>query len=143
LFKVSLAAKDPLLRIVHLEASYTLMREIFHESVKQFEGGKWVRAMNLLSSKESALGVLVELDDTYEVAWESLRLGDRRLGSGYKVGDAGTLRDEFAMLLAMCKAAQLLHLGDMHFEEAQNGEPEEVLARALLAQDDYRYVRSS
>jgi hypothetical protein len=140
LFKVSSTVKDPLLHIVHLKMSYTLMREVFHESVRQFESGKWVRAMNLLSSKESALGVLVGLDDAYEVARESLRLGNCGLESRYKVGDVGTLRDEFVMLLAMCKAAQLIHLGDINFAEAENGEPEEVLARALLAQDDYRYV---
>lgn len=144
LFKVSRTVKDPLLRVIHLEISCTLMREIFHDSVRQFEDGKWVRAMSLLSSKESALDVLVGLEDTYEAAWAdvSVGLGDCGLTSAYKVGDARALSDEFAMLLAMCKASQLLHLGDMHFEDVESGEPEEVFARALLAQDDYRAALS-
>ena len=144
LFKVSRTVKDPLLRVIHLEISCTLMREIFHDCVRKFEDGKWVRAMSLLSSKESALDVLVGLEDTYEAAWAdvSVDLGDRGLTSAYKLGDAKALSDEFAMLLAMCKASQLLHLGDMHFEEAESGEPEEVFARAVLAQDDYRWVQA-
>jgi hypothetical protein len=41
-------------------------------------------------------------------------------------------------LLAMCKCSQLIHLGDLHFKEALNGDPGDMLARGLLAQDDYR-----
>jgi len=116
------------------------MRDIFHQAVGHFEAGRWAQAMNLLYSKDSALDVLVGLENEYEANANSLTPSTSLLDDGYDLGTARMLRADFAMQLAMCKGAQLIHTGDLHFSEAEAGEPEDLLARALLAQDDYRYV---
>jgi hypothetical protein len=96
--------------------------------------------MSLLKSKDSELDVLVELEEKY--ANQNILKDDySEWGfAGGKCGEnrAGMLRGDFDMHMAMCKGSQLIHMGDLHFKAAMNGDPDDMMARALLAQDDYR-----
>ena len=45
---------------------------------------------------------------------------------------------DFAMLLVICQGSQLLKTGDSHWDNAINGDPDDLWGNAQLAQDDYR-----
>jgi hypothetical protein len=98
-----------------------------------FRDGKWAQALSLLQSKEAELNVFVELEEKLKENPNSVSGGLR-----YSLGEANLQREEYATLLAMCKCSQLIHFGDVHFKEALHGDPGDMLARGLLAQDDYR-----
>jgi hypothetical protein len=89
--------------------------------------------MSLLQSKDAELDVFVELEEKLKDNPNSVSGG-----LGYSLGEAQLQREEYTTLLAMCKCSQLIHFGDLHFKEALNGDPGDMLARGLLAQDDYR-----
>jgi hypothetical protein len=96
--------------------------------------------MSLLKSKDSELDVLVEFEEKNSNQ-NIIRDDYSQWGlSGESSGEnrAGMLRRDFDMHMAMCKGSQLIHMGDLHFKEAMNGDPGDMMARALLAQDDYR-----
>ena len=137
--RASRACKDPYILVLFYETSCSLIEDCFQASVRLYNAGNWAKAMSMLKSKDSEVDVLVELEErirtqgiVYEESWhlETL-LGFNR---------AQVLREETIMQLSRCQAFQLLHSGDVHFMEAMDGDPEEgtTLARALLAQDDYR-----
>jgi len=133
------SCKDPFVTAFYREVAHVLLEECFHKSVRLFEEGKWAPAMNLLQSKDSELDVLVEFEERNFS--ESRRRDDySKWGlSGDKYEErAGMLRRDFDMHMAMCRGSQLIHTGDLHFKEAINGDPDDMMARALLAQDDYR-----
>jgi hypothetical protein len=89
--------------------------------------------MSLLQSKDAELDVFVELEEKLKDNPNSVSGG-----LGYSLGEAQLQREEYTTLLAMCKCSQLIHFGDIHFKEALNGDPGDMLAQGLLAQDDYR-----
>jgi hypothetical protein len=93
--------------------------------------------MSLLQSKDAELDVFVELE---EKSKDNPKDNPNSVsgGLGYSLGEAQLQREEYTTLLAMCKCSQLIHFGDLHFKEALNGDPGDMLARGLLAQDDYR-----
>lgn len=123
---------------IHIETQHAIFEDIFHEAIRHFEAGRWAPAMSLLKSKDSSIDVLVELEEK-----ETERASDVdrvRIWDNFELGRAKMVRKDFDMQLAMCRGAQLIHLGDLHFKEAETGEPEDFMAAALLAQDDYRLV---
>jgi hypothetical protein len=139
LTRLSHSCKDPFVAAFHLEVTHVILEECFHQSIRLFEEGRWAPAMSLLQSKDSELDVLVEFEENNSTrGLKRDEYSDWGL-SGDKYGRrAGMLRRDFDMQMAMCKGSQLIHTGDLHFKEAMNGDPDDMMARALLAQDDYR-----
>jgi hypothetical protein len=45
---------------------------------------------------------------------------------------------DFEILFVICLGSQLLKSGDIHWERAMNGDPDDLWGNAQLAQDDYR-----
>lgn len=127
---------DPFLLALLFEVSFEILHEGFHQAIRMYEAGRWANAMSLLRSREGELDVLVEQEEKLESIEEDF--SDWGLGDGFSFDRAEILRADYAMHLAICQGSQLMHSGDLHFKEALNGEAEELMARALLAQDDYR-----
>jgi hypothetical protein len=124
---------------LRIQVSRPPIEEAFHQAIRHFEAGQWALAMNLLNSQDSAIDVLVSLEEKYlagESSSSSPRLADHEL----EYGMARLTRREFDTQLAMCRASQLMHTGDCHFREAETGIAEDMMGRAQLAQDDYRLV---
>jgi hypothetical protein len=128
---------DPFILALVGEVTNEILEECFHQAIRLYEAGKWAPSMSLLKSKDAELDVFVELEEKLERSSDE-NFSYWGLGDGF--GRAVDLRRDFSMQLAMCQGSQLLHLGDIHFKDALNGEPEDLLAGALLAQDDYRYA---
>jgi hypothetical protein len=127
---------DPLILSLRIEACHVALEDTLHHAIRHFEAGRWAPAMSLLKSQDALIDVLVNVEDTYQKAaamdssWIPLE--------GFESGKASLTRIEFDMQLAMCRASQLIHMGDMHFREAETGVAEDMMGRAQLAQDDYR-----
>jgi hypothetical protein len=127
---------DPFILALIAEVTNYILEECFHRAIRLYEDGKWAPSMSLLKSKDGELDVFVDIEQKLEHSSDEIFVS-WGLGDGF--GRAVDLRRDFSMQLAMCQGSQLLHLGDIHFKDALNGEPEDLLAGALLAQDDYRY----
>lgn len=141
--KMSQTCSDPFVVAFGFEVSHAILEACFHQAIRLFEDGKWAPAMSHLKSKEAELDVLVEHEERQNKRHRASNDDDYSswgIGNLYEVGRAEALRNDFAMQLAMCKGSQLIHLGDIHFKDAMSGDPDDMLARALLAQDDYRYA---
>lgn len=130
---------DPFILALLAEVTHTILEEEFHQAVRLYESGKWAPAMSLLKSKDAELDAFVELEEKME-NYPDENFLNWGLSGGF--GRAIDLRTDYNVQLSVCQAAQLLHLGDLHFKDALDGEPEDLLAGTLLAQDDYRYVKS-
>ncbi|KIM28747.1 hypothetical protein M408DRAFT_69128 [Serendipita vermifera MAFF 305830] len=137
--RLSRSCKDPFISAFRLEVTHIIMEECFHQAIRLFEAGKWAPAMSLLQSKDSELDVLVELEERY---FEQDGFKDDYspwgVGDTYEQERAASKRRDFDLQMAMCKGSQLIHTGDLHFKDAMNGDPDDMMSRALLAQDDYR-----
>lgn len=129
--------KDPFILAARFETSHQLLEDSFHVAIRHYEDGKWVAALNVLKSKASEVDVLVEMEERQNTIGEPLDFSDWGL---WDAGDdrASILRNDFDLQLAVCQGAQLIHMGDLHFGQAMQGDPDDMMSRALLAQDDYR-----
>lgn len=115
------------------ETSHTILQDCLDRANSLYGSGSWVLALSLLTSKDAELDELVELEEKLEAYPNFVAHG-----LGYKQRDAGVIREEYQALFSSCKCSQLIHFGDLHFKEALNGDPEDIFARGLLAQDDFR-----
>ncbi|CCA69010.1 hypothetical protein PIIN_02869 [Serendipita indica DSM 11827] len=136
---VRASKSDSYILVLFYETSASLIEHCFQASVRLYNANNWAKAMSLLKSKDSEVDVLVDLEErikTQGIIYKESWCLDSLLG----FSRAQVLREETNMQLSRCQAFQLLHSGDIHFKEAMEGDPEEgeTLARALLAQDDYR-----
>jgi hypothetical protein len=137
LMSLSRSCKDPFVAAFQLEVNHIILEECFHQSIRLFEEGRWAPAMSLLKSKDSELDVLLEHEEK-NANQSPMRDDYSEWGLSGQENRAGMLRRDFDMHMAMCKGSQLIHMGDLHFKEAMNGDPGDMMTRALLAQDDYR-----
>lgn len=134
----STITSDPLILSLRIEAGHAALEDTLHQAIRHFEAGRWALAMSLLKSQDALIDVLVDVEDAYQNAaavdssWTPLE--------PFESGKANLTRVEFDMQLAMCRASQLIHTGDMHFREAETGVAEDMMGHAQLAQDDYRCV---
>lgn len=137
------STSDPLTIIIHIQISHIELQNIFHQAIHHFQAGRWAPALSLLKSKDSTFDVLISMEERLsrrKIALKRFALWG--IGRDFEKGRAEMVRRKFEVQFAICKGSQLMHFGDIHFNEAMNGTPDDLAAKALLALDDYECVNS-
>jgi len=130
-------------KYVAFNASVELGEELFYEALFDFEKGRWVKALSLIKSYESAMVVAVEHEEKLDLfEKKATYLFDSAYDDGTSVRLLTHGHLDFSLLFARCKGSQLLKTGDVHWDRAAGGDPGDLWGNALLAQDDYRQALS-
>ncbi|KAG8826746.1 hypothetical protein FRC19_007759 [Serendipita sp. 401] len=131
--------EDPFIFSVLFEVTYIILDTHLRQAVGLFGKGKWAMAMSMLKGREAELDSFAETEEKRvtkgvgEAAYAMWGMGDY-----YIPEKAMMLKREYEIQSSVCRATQLLHVGDLNFQQSMTCDPDDMMAYALLAQDDYR-----
>jgi hypothetical protein len=123
------------LSTARMHAMHALLERTFTDGTRAFESGRWASGLNACLAVEGILDTYATLEDNIASIGGGLHEAN---DLDMTLASSEMMQRDWALLVSVFRASQLIQMGDKHWEEAHKALPEDLYSRTLLAQDDYR-----